>query len=254
MRWLFQAHGFHDRRSDVDVGDHFVYDRSTFKQLRALSQHRHSNRSLVGHPLVDQTVLSEHKPVVAHVDDQRFVVNAHFLEFIQNRTDTVINRAKCFAVTLVILLDIQVTLVREVNAVPTIALIKQPTRPIELVAVNLCFAGGSFKRFVSKLIGVFFFRCEFGVNGFVRQVQKERFFAVFLLVQKVDSIPSQQSRDVAVLRNSLSVFVDRVVRSRRRVMALSAETDPVIKTRPRVIRMAAHMPLTNEARLVTGVL
>ncbi len=66
-------------RGDVDVGDDLLDDRAAFEQIGALHEHRHADGGLVGDAFVDEAVLAEHEAVVAHVDDQRVVVDAHVL-------------------------------------------------------------------------------------------------------------------------------------------------------------------------------
>ena len=109
---------------NVDIGDHFFNDGSAFKQLWALNQHGNANRSFISHTFVDQTMLAKHETIVAHVNDQCFIVNAHLFKFIHDRTNAVVDRAQSFAVLFVIRFDVEFAVVGKINAVPTVALVE----------------------------------------------------------------------------------------------------------------------------------
>lgn len=130
VRRLLQAHRLHDRRGDVDVGDHFVDDGSALEQVRALHEHRDADRGLIGDAFVDQTVLTEHEAVVAHVDDERLIMETHLFQLLENRSHTVVDRAQRLAVALVVLLDVEVTVVGKIDAVPAVTLVEQPARQV----------------------------------------------------------------------------------------------------------------------------
>ena len=50
-------------------------------------------------------MLAKHVAIVAHVDNQRVIVDAHLFQLCHHRADTVIDRPEGFAVTLIERLD-----------------------------------------------------------------------------------------------------------------------------------------------------
>ena len=92
------------------------------------------------------------------------------------------------------------------------------------------------------------------MHCFVRQVQKERFVGILLLLKKFDRLLRQKRRDVTVLRHSLAIVIDRVLWARRIVLPLPLETEPVIEARARIIAGVSHMPFADETRFVPRLL
>ena len=92
------------------------------------------------------------------------------------------------------------------------------------------------------------------MNGFVRQIQKERLVTVTLLFQKVDGVAGQECGDVTVLGHPLAVDIHGVVRMRGVVVPLSAEAHPIIKPRSGVVMVPAHVPFPHESRRITSIL
>ena len=92
------------------------------------------------------------------------------------------------------------------------------------------------------------------MNGFVRQIQKERLVTVTLLFQEVDGVTGQERGDVAVLGHPPAVDIDCVVRMRRVVVPLAAEAHPIIKSGSRIVMVPTHVPFPNETRRITSIL
>ena len=91
MGRLLQPHGFHDRGSDINIGDHTINSCPCFEQVRTLHQHGYPNGGLVRNTFVDQSVFTKHKPVVTHVDDEGFVMDAHLLQLFHDSPNTVVH-------------------------------------------------------------------------------------------------------------------------------------------------------------------
>ena len=94
----------------------------------------------VGDAFIDQAVLAEHVAVVSHVDDQCLVVNPHLLQLLRDRANAVIDGTQCLAVALVEGLGGGTAVQRKIHAVPAVALVEQPTRPVGVI-VRLQGAG-----------------------------------------------------------------------------------------------------------------
>lgn len=92
-------------------------------------------------------MFAKHKSVVSHVDDQGLIVNTHLFELVKNRPNAVIYGTKGLAIPLVVLLDIELAVVREINAMPTVSLIQQPAGKVLSVSLHQFLANWSLKRF-----------------------------------------------------------------------------------------------------------
>ena len=136
VRWFLQSHGLHDGWSDIDIGNNLFNNGSALNHRRALHEHGYPTGRFVGHAFVDQSVLAKHVAVVSHVDDQCVIVDPHFFELLHDGADAVIDGPQCFAVALVILFDACTGMKRKVHSVPTVSLIEQPTRSIELIVTQ----------------------------------------------------------------------------------------------------------------------
>ena len=145
-------------------------------------------------------------------------------------------------------------MVWEVHAVPAVPLIKQPAWQVTGVFGELLFALWSIEWLPGEAIFVSFFRGKIGVNRLVGQVQAKWLIAVLLLLQEFDGVPSQQSRDVSVLLHSLTVDVDCVFGTGRKVIPLPTKADPVVKTGAGIIVVATHVPLANKSSRVASLL
>ena len=73
-------------------------------------------------------------------------------------------------------------------------------------------------------------------------------------VPKVDCVASQQRRNISVLWDSLTIDIDRVLRTGGQIMPLSLEAYPVIKTRAWFIVVSTHVPFANVTCLIASVL
>ena len=91
MRWLFNSHCFHHCWGNVNIGNHLFNNSTALKQVGALHQHWHSNGCLVGNTLINKTMLAEHEAIVAHVDNERFITNTHFVELLKHCSYTVVH-------------------------------------------------------------------------------------------------------------------------------------------------------------------
>ena len=91
---------------------------------------------------------------------------------------------------------------------------------------------------------------EIRMHGLVRQIQEERFSAIAPF-QPLHRVVGQFVGNVALLRNAVSVDVDRAAVNGE-IVALSGETDPVIESRLFFVAVQAHMPLSHIRGLVTG--
>ena len=76
---FIQPHCLHDGGGNINIGNNLLDHRVALNQVRALHEHGHPAGCLVGHALIDQSMFAEHIAVVAHVDDQGLVVDAHLL-------------------------------------------------------------------------------------------------------------------------------------------------------------------------------
>ncbi len=83
---------------DIDIEDVFANGGAGVDKAGRPGNHGHAHGLLVGLPLVDQTVLAEHKAVIPHVNHQRVFIEVVFDEVVQYATDTFINAHKGFAV------------------------------------------------------------------------------------------------------------------------------------------------------------
>ena len=254
MGWFLDSHCFHDRWSNVNIGNHLFNYSTTLKQVGALHQHWHPNRCLVGNTLVNKTMLPKHEPVVTHIDNERLITNAHFVELLKHCSDTVINRTERFAVPLVIRFNVELTVIRKVDTMPAISLIKKPSWKIPIIANNFVFTVWSIKLFFTKTTLVTIFWREVRMHCLVRKVEKEWFIGFSLLLKKINCIVRQQCRDVPILRHSLSIDVDCVVRVWWKIVPLAFKAHPVIKPRAWIIMMTTHMPLADKACRVAGFL
>ena len=102
------------------------------------------------------------------------------------------------------------------------------------------------------------------MHGLVRQVEEERLAGVPAGFQPVDRIVRQFIRDVPAPRRDLAVDIQRLhIASRhpqgrdaigRKIRPLPLETDPSVKAGTRIVGRGAHVPLAEEARLVSRLL
>ena len=102
--------------------------RRACRQAAARHQHRHAHRLLVGGALVDQAVLAEREAVVAHEDDERRVEQPALAQQRDDAADAVVDGEQRLGVAPVVLGDVERAVVREVHAVPAVALVPHPHR------------------------------------------------------------------------------------------------------------------------------
>ena len=159
-----------------------------------MHEHGHADGSLVRDPLVDETVLPEHEAVVAHVDDEGLLVDAHRAELVHDPSQAVIDRHEGLVVALVVALDVEGAVIRKVDAVPAVALVSQPARLAPVVLEGVGLAIGTLERSVVETSFVAFGRGEVGMDGLVRQVQEERFLGRLLLLQPIHGIVRELCR------------------------------------------------------------
>ena len=69
MQWLLQSHSFHDRGCNVDVGNELIHNGTLFDHRGTLHEQRHPTGGFIRHAFVDQTVLTKHVAVIAHIDN-----------------------------------------------------------------------------------------------------------------------------------------------------------------------------------------
>ena len=136
-------------------------------------------------------MFAEHESIVAHVDNQRLITNTHLIKLLKNCSYTVINRAECLAVPLVICFDVELTVIRKVDTMPAVSLVKKPSRKISVITNNLVFTIWSIKLFSTKPTLIAIFWCEVRMHCLMRKVKKEWLIAISLLLKKVDGIVRQ---------------------------------------------------------------
>ena len=150
------------RGRNVDVGNNLVHHRAALDHRGTLHEHRNSTGSFIRHAFVDQPMLTEHVAIVAHVDDQCLIVDAHLFQLLHHGANAVVDRPEGFAVALVERLDAVAGVQWKIHAVPTIPLVEQPPRPVEEIRGSAIrsIAGSSNGRFAS--VPLYF---GSGVNG-----------------------------------------------------------------------------------------
>ena len=92
------------------------------------------------------------------------------------------------------------------------------------------------------------------MHRLVGQVEEEGFFGGFLLLEPVDGVVGEFSRDVAFLFHAFAIHVEGVVRGRGEILALATEAHPVIPAGLRFVAFAAHVPFPDEAGGIAGFL
>jgi hypothetical protein len=149
----------------------------------------------------------------------------------------------------VVFTDIEIAVVREFDAVPTVTLILHPHRSAFDACRVDCLRRHKLLGFITAAMS--FGGNKFSVHGFMRQVKHERLLTT-AFPEPLERIVRQFISDVTFLRNSLSVNVQSVFVWQ--IRSLSFEADPVIETGLRMIDVTAHVPLTDERSFVTRAL
>ena len=133
-----QASRFEQRRPHVDVGHDFFDNRAASNHLRTMHQKRHPHWRLVCGPLVDQSLFAKLKPVVAHVNNERWFEQVAIRKQVKNTAEIFVHREQCFAVTDVVGVEVEVRqVVGKVHTVPTVPLIPEPARFVAKVFAEL---------------------------------------------------------------------------------------------------------------------
>src|SRR4051794_40227545 len=94
-------------------------------------------------------------------------------------------------------------------------------------------------------------RNELGVNRLVGQI-KEVGLISSDSAQPLKRIVSEFVRDVALLRDVLSVYVQAIFA--RKIGPLSFKADPLVEARLRVVSRGSHVPLAKESGLIPRLL
>ena len=176
-----------------------------------MHHHRYPNRCLIGHPLVDKTVLTEHKAVVTHVDDQRLIVDPHGLQLVYHFADAFIDCQERLTVAFVVLLYVQLTVIGKVHPMPAVALVCQPARSMFGLLWFEVLTGGPLPGGIGKATGVTFGGRKVGMHGLVREVQEEGFGSGHLFLEPGQGIVGQLVGDVALLLDPLPIDIECVV-------------------------------------------
>src|SRR5690606_41627298 len=78
--------------------------------------------------LVDEPVLSEGEAVIAHVDDERILPQAVLVDKVEHPADAFVQRERSLCVTAIERVEVELAVVRVVDAVPAVALFPYPPR------------------------------------------------------------------------------------------------------------------------------
>ena len=178
-------------------------------------------------------------------------MHAHLLERLEHPADAVVHREKRLTVILVKLLNVDAAVVREVDAVPTVTLILQPTRLAVVVRRRVGLRLGRHNFRIGIRAAMPLGRRELRVHRLVRKVHEKRLVPL-AAAQPVHRVVGQLVGDVAFLRHLFAVDVEAV--ARWQIRALTAKAHPVIEPRPRLVGAASHVPLADVRRLVAGLL
>ena len=178
-------------------------------------------------------------------------MHAHLFKRLEHAADAVVHREKCLAVIFVKLLDVDAAVIREVDAVPTVALILEPTRLAVVVRHRVGLRLGRHNFRIGIRAAMPLRRRELRVHRLMREVQKKRLVPL-AAAQPVHRVVGQLVGDVALLRHLFAVDVEAV--TRRQIRALPTKTHPMVEPRPGLVGAAAHVPLADVRRLVAGLL
>lgn len=234
--------GIEHRRHDVQVGHHLLQHPPAGEQLRTAHQERDTNRFFVRRALVDQPVLAEGEAVVAYVDDQRRVQLAPPGEPFHGAAQALIQRQQSFSVTPVVTLDRQIAVVREVDPVPTVALVVYPGGAVARHLTRRGHGGGEDEAGLAVAALVALGGDEIGMHGLVGKVQ-EKGLILLSCAEPLEGVVGQLVGDVAPLGHPAAVDVQPG--RRWQVTSLSPEAHPVVKAGLRLIRLMpiCHLPM-----------
>ena len=168
-----RAGRFEQRGRDVDVERHPLGPAVAGEHVRAMRQHGHADRRLVHAALVDQAVVAQQEAVVAHVDHQRVVEQALFLQAVEHAPDALVERVHRAGVLAVERIEGDHVVEHAVHAVRGLALAAHPIRPAAVVLLRIRHRLGIGNRLVpvKRLVPR---RADVGaVHVLVREVQEE---------------------------------------------------------------------------------
>jgi len=113
--------------------------------------------------------------------------------------------------------------------VPAIALVEQPSRPIDVIVGQQFARCRKFERRLRERALVLRFWRKRTMHCFMGEIEEERLFPVGLTLEKLDGAARQKRGDVTVLRHPLAVIVDRVFIVRWIIPSLTFEANPVVE-------------------------
>ena len=154
MLWLANPCHIEQRWRDVNIGHNVINGLAALKLFRTAHHHGDPDRSIVGAPLVNQSMFPKQKPIVPEIEDQCLVQFSPGLKKLHDPTCTFINCFDRLTVTLVIGLNVQVGIVGEFDPMSTVALMLHPSRDIGELVGAFKPAFGSLKRSIFIREGV----------------------------------------------------------------------------------------------------
>ncbi len=92
------------------------------------------------------------------------------------------------------------------------------------------------------------------MHRLVGKIEEERLIAVGLFLEPLHRVTCEQGHNVTALIDALPVHVDGVIGGRWEILSLSFEAIPIVEARPRIVTLAPHVPLADEAGIVSGFL
>ncbi len=194
---------------DIETGDNLFDGLISVKEFGTASEHGDAHGFFVRGALIYETVFAEGKAVVAHVNHQCGLQFATRFDLVEDAAQAFIDGHESFAVASIVFGDVEIGVIRKIDAVPGITLILDPHRTM-LGHFAIGCHGGRVNEF-----GVFVFafvtvgRNEVGVNGFVGEIE-EIGLLFWESAEPIECVISKLVGDVTLLRDMFAVDVQAI--------------------------------------------
>jgi len=126
IRWRRDTGGIEHGGHDVKPGNDIRDGSTAGEQFGTAGQHGHAHAFFVSRALIDEAVFTECKAVIAHINDEGGIELAAFAKGFNDAAHAVIDAEERFRIALIVFGDIEIGMVREIYAVPTVALVLNP--------------------------------------------------------------------------------------------------------------------------------